>query len=838
MLGHGCRSQEPDSRGERIEEWISDCNLHCVNDGSPTRTNRATGNHSTPDVFLAPSQWLNKVGWTTLEDIGGSDHLPGMATVHCKWKSVAPLQRLTRWKKNADLSAFSQILEEKIETLKPQKTIDRIKAFHEAVVAAATETVPKTAPGKKPTCHLSASVKVQIKTRNRLRRSIGTNRKEWIEACRSVRQKIEEERQKSWESFVQETEFSCDPSKLWRVFHAIGDSSPPTQPNEALLVKSKVLHSDRQKADAFAKYYAQQSKLTFTKEERDTNRASKKLLQTATVSEECSQDFTEAELKKGLRRMRTKGTAGPDEITPAFIKAFGPAARKELLDLFNRSWNESVCPQVWRNATIIPLLKPGKPASEMSSFRPISLTSCIAKLLERLIATRMMHIVESRKLLSKAQCGGRRNRCCEDLLLRITQAISNGFQSKRPKKTVMVLFDYSKAFDTVWRQQLLIRLANKGIPMKFVKWFAAFLTNRQAKVLFGSTKSKSVEIKQGVPQGSVVAPLLFLLFIDDITKDVPANHALFIDDLSIWTTDRDKPKTIVAAQNAIDHITAWSRKNKLGLNLSKCETATFSSGSVDANWKPRLTLDGKPVPFNATPKLVGVKLDRTLSFGPHVKDVTQKIGKRTNLLKAVGSREWGWKKKTLRKVYVSTQRSVLDYAGAAWHPYLSNTQFQKLETAQNKALRAITGHCSSTPIEALRLESGIPSYRTQSNRLIAVSHQKAIRRDQDHPMTAVLQDNVPQRLKRGSWATKTNELRDYLPPQAQSASNTSSPLPPPWSGKHNNWKVSSTVLGQNKTVSADEVNALIDSHNCPLVIYTDGSASAGIEKGGYAAIFT
>ena len=105
-------------------------------------------------------------------------------------------------------------------------------------------------------------------------------------------------------------------------------------------------------------------------------------------------------------------------------------------------------------------------------------------------------------------------------------------------------------------------------------------------------------------------------------------------------------------------------------------------------------------------------------------------------------------------------------------------------------------------------------------------------------MTAVLQDNVPQRLKRGSWATKTNELRDYLPPQVQSASNTSSPLPPPWSGKHNNWKVSSTVLGQNKTVSADEVNALIDSHNCPLVIYTDGSASAGIEKGGYAAIFT
>ena len=109
------------------------------------------------------------------------------------------------------------------------------------------------------------------------------------------------------------------------------------------------------------------------------------------------------------------------------------------------------------------------------------------------------------------------------------------------------------------------------------------------------------------------------------------------------------------------------------MNLSKCETATFSSGSFDTNWQPKLALDGNPVAFNPTPKLVGVKLDRTLSFGPHVEDVTQKVGKRTNLLKAVGSREWGWKKKTLRKVYVATQRSVLDYAGAAWHPYLSNT---------------------------------------------------------------------------------------------------------------------------------------------------------------------
>ena len=380
--------------------------------------------------------------------------------------------------------------------------------------------------------------------------------------------------------------------------------------------------------------------MTFNKEERNENRLSKKIVNAPSVDNSSTQSFSASELNKAIRSMRKNGAAGPDEITPAFIKAFGPKAREELLELFNLSWDQGVCPQEWKNATIIPLLKTGKPASEISSYRPISLTSCFkSKLLERMIATRLIHIVETNGLLSNAQCGGRKNRCCEDLITRLTQAIDDGFQEKKPKRTVMALFDYSKAFDTVWRERLLIILSEKGIPAKFIRWIAAFLNNRQARVLYGSAMSRSHKIKQGVPQGSVLAPLLFLLFIDEVTKNLPAEHALFVDDLSVWSCDNNKEKAVERVQKAIDHVAEWSRKFKLSLNQTKCEVAFFASGTTEARWKPTLRLNDEVMPFNPTPKFLGIKMDRGLTFAPHAEEISQKVSKRTNLIRAVATRD-------------------------------------------------------------------------------------------------------------------------------------------------------------------------------------------------------
>ena len=219
-------------------------------------------------------------------------------------------------------------------------------------------------------------------------------------------------------------------------------------------------------------------------------------------------------------------------------------------------------------------------------------------------------------------------------------------------------------------------------------------------------------------------PLLFLLFIDPITNKLPEYCALFMDDLWVWVLDHDRNKAAHDIQTAIDNVAIWSRENKITLNPTRCEITFFSLASIDSNWKPNTKLHGRDMPFEPNPKLVGVRLDRTLSFAHHTDDVTKKVEGRTKMLRAVANKSWGWKKITIRRVYQANQRTALDYAAGDWQPWLSKTQRERPEKAGNKALRAITGHATSTTIEALRIEAGIHSYESHSNRLKATSKQK------------------------------------------------------------------------------------------------------------------
>ena len=143
------------------------------------------------------------------------------------------------------------------------------------------------------------------------------------------------------------------------------------------------------KANAFMSHYASVSRLSFTKEERGRNRECKSMLRSPSVDGEQCREFTIPELESAINKMKAKGAAGPDDIPPTFLKALGPVAKGHLLAIFNESFSSGFCAQVWRNAIIMPLLKAGKPASQLASYRPVSLTSCVVKTLERMVATRL-----------------------------------------------------------------------------------------------------------------------------------------------------------------------------------------------------------------------------------------------------------------------------------------------------------------------------------------------------------------------------------------------------------------------------------------------------------------
>ena len=729
--------QPTDDRGESIVSWMLEKNLQCLNDGSPTRINRGTGGLSTPDITCCTQSLSPKMKWAAIEETSmGSDHSPIVLELKASdIQSISTTPLRTRWKsKGVDWEAFRNEVESSLPYDHSHLSLgDRIAVFNDILIEAGNRHVGKTKPSRTKFA-MNPKVRTLVKKRNWYRKNIRTHRAEWITAVQEVRQARDEAKLEAWTDFVEDLENSDDVSKVWRTIKSLDGTPTSSAPNEALKHQGKTVTSNKAKADTFAKYYASVSDLSFSKSEREQNREAKRAVNAPSVDNQSCNPFTMRDLKSAIRRMKRKGAPGADDIPPSFLKELGAKALTELLEIFNASFLHSDIPQLWRHAIIIPLLKAGKPASEIASYRPISLTSCLVKLLERMITDRLYSIAENQNWLVNQQAGFRKGRCCEDQVLKLIQHISDGLQHQPAKKSVMVLLDYSKAYDRTWRERLLFKLCKLGVPLQFVRWIAAFLRTRTAEVLINNTLSDRVRMKQGLPQGSVLAPLLFLLFINDIGENIPddVENLLFADDASLVASNTDLNAANDSLQVAVSAVEQWSVLNKLGLNLIKSCTFFFSNNTHDAKWRPNIILLGSQMKYGEgdderCPVFLGVTLDRTLAFQDHVKSIAERVDGKLKLLYCLASRSWGWQKDSLRKIYITMIRTIMDYSAAAWQPWLSSTQFKKLETSQNRCLKAITGVYAGSDLECRRLEADLPSYRTHSNQLIAIAYEKGTR---------------------------------------------------------------------------------------------------------------
>ena len=164
---------------------------------------------------------------------------------------------------------------------------------------------------------------------------------------------------------------------------------------------------------------------------------------------------------------------------------------QKLLSIFNSSFSLAHCPRIWRVAIIIPLLTDGKSSCKVASFYPNSLTFCVVKLFERILADRLDYIAEKKNLFARSQARFRKGRSCKDQITQIVQAREDSFQQRPMQSSVLTLLDISKAYDAVWRKKLLLNMLDAGIPSTFIRWLRSFLNDHRARVqlfsLFGSS---------------------------------------------------------------------------------------------------------------------------------------------------------------------------------------------------------------------------------------------------------------------------------------------------------------------------------------------------------------
>ena len=372
----------------------------------------------------------------------------------------------------------------------------------------------------------------------------------------------------------------------------------------------------------------------------------------------------------------------------------------------------------------------GKPLDSPASFRPISLTSCVSKLFERIILSRLLFFLESNSILSPHQASFRPGRSTLDQILYLSQSISDGFNKPRPgSRTILSDINFSKAFNSVWHPAFFHKLISAGLPPCFARWTQSFLSDRRASVVYQNHKSRCFRIRQGVPQGSVLGPVHFSLFINDLPASLPSSVScsLYADDLAIWPSSSSVTTAVEATQRSLFQMERWSEYWCLPLNPSKCEASFFSVDPHQANLQPRFLLLNSRLRFNPTPTFLGATFERTLSFSKHVSSLKAKFFPRLKALRCISASSSGPSKKSLSLLYKALLRPLLTYASPRRFSFLSVSNITKLERLHRAASRAITGCLSSPPIPLLLSEAFLPSPRVTLIHFTLSSYERALR---------------------------------------------------------------------------------------------------------------
>ncbi len=280
---------------------------------------------------------------------------------------------------------------------------------------------------------------------------------------------------------------------------------------------------------------------------------------------------------------------GSDTISHRMLKGTASTISKPLSILFNRSLSECHFPTPWKEASVIPLFKKDCPHTP-SNYRPISLLSCLGKIMERIMFKNIYNHLHANHLIYDRQSGFLPGHSTVYQLIDIYDQICQSFDAHQ--HTCMVFCDISKAFDRVWHKGLLFKLEQSGINGDLLKWIENYLTNRKQRVTIKSTNSDLKLINAGVPQGSVLGPLLFLIYVNDITDNLLSITRLFADDSSLSFTSSNTDDLEGIINHDLQIISAWAKRWIVTFNPNKTEAILLTLRQVQ-----HLMFDGTEISF-------------------------------------------------------------------------------------------------------------------------------------------------------------------------------------------------------------------------------------------------
>lgn len=496
---------------------------------------------------------------------------------------------------------------------------------------------------------------------------------------RKVKNKLDELRYSSYQEYLSEIN-PGDPN-MWRATKRVLKSTtiiPPLKQNNFIFC------SDDEKANILADHFEKQFTLQDSMNDINDEIINSINYNVIPTVEKPINYTTQQEIKYFINNLPNKKAPGYDLITNIILKNLPNSAILALTNIFNRCLDLGHFPQTWKHALIMPISKPGKNKTSPGSYRPISLLSTISKLFEKVIQKRLSLFINKNNIIPKFQYGFRAKHSTIHQLSRLTQIIEKGFETK--SHTLGVFLDISAAFDKVWQNGLLFKLYTIGTPMYILKTISSFLFQRTFQVRLNKALSTKRNIKSGVPQGSILSPILYNIFIHDFPS-TNSTVAMFADDTALLNQNVDPILAKVRLQNDLEIVYNWMKKWKLSLNVNKSQAKVFTLTQIQD--PPELNINNTNIPWNpkdSSIKYLGVNLDKKLNWKIHINTKIAQAHARLALLYPLINRKSKLKTKCTLLIYKSILRPLLTYGCQVWGT-ASQTHLKKIQTFQNKILR-------------------------------------------------------------------------------------------------------------------------------------------------------
>ena len=670
------------TKGRKLYKSGRNFNCEFISTGSPT--NWPSDPAKIPDVidfFITKGINRKEVKVKSSDDLS-SDHTPIILTVNGLSIEQIKNPRLTN--KRTNWCKFRELIEGFINLRSPLVTTKHIDIETEQFIAdvqqAAEDSTPTNQQKKQASVKYPAEIKQLILEKRRARRKWQATR---YPGDKTIFNRLNNRLKKTITEFKNDslTKYLCNLTadkvtdySLWKAAKRL--KRPQAQDPPLKTSDGKWIGDPKEKVKLFCQHLSNVFKPfppRVANEDLDFyNRVDEKEIPYVSLRE----------IETCIHNLNNRKSPGYDLITAQILKELPPTALLKLKLIINACFKQRYVPHHWKIAEIIVIPKQGKPLSEVTSYRPISLLPLFSKLFEKLLLKRLDPIIEQRKLIPTHQFGFRNKHSTIDQVHRITNVIEKALEEKQICSAIFL--DVAQAFDKVWHKGLEFKL-HRDLPRQYYEILKSYIGNRFFRVRYGSVYSELKEIQAGVPQGSVLGPTLYLLYTSDIPHASDTMIATFADDTALLSTDGCVAKATEKLQNSINEICDWTQRWRIKLNESKSIHINFTNKKIT---NLPVVINNQVVPYSNTAKYLGMNLDAKLKWKEHVKKKVEDLNIRyRKLYWLLGyNSELSIENKIL--LYNQILKPVWTYGIQLWG-CTKKTNVQMLQTFQNKVLRGI-----------------------------------------------------------------------------------------------------------------------------------------------------